>query len=115
MALKVMPATGGLGWAWCTPAWAVTARPTTSAVVAMVSTAVIQRRICRVRVIAVSFYSMRPRGPGNHRWFEAAAPADGAASPGRKTPARGPGVDRAASPAEVCPGREVGGLPPPEP
>src|SRR5215470_261976 len=55
MPLKAIPATGGLGWAWCTPAWAVMARPTTSAVAAMVSTAVIQRRICRVRVIAVSF------------------------------------------------------------
>src|SRR5262245_32200794 len=94
MALKVTPATGGLGWAWCTPAWAVTARPTTSAVAAMVSTAVIHRRIRRVSVIAVSFYSMRPPRPGDHQWFEAAAPADGAAAPGRKTPARGPGVDQ---------------------
>src|SRR5215813_2838611 len=72
MLLKMMPARGGLGWVWVTPAWAVMVRPTISAVAATVSTAVIQRRMRRV--IAISFCSMRPavcgslvvrsRGPG---------------------------------------------------
>src|SRR5262245_25123617 len=57
----MIPARGGLGWAWCTLAWAVMVRPTISAVAAMVMTAVIQRRIRRV--IAVSLLdASRGRG-----------------------------------------------------
>src|SRR5262245_63943128 len=84
-------------------------RPTISAVAATVSTAVIQRRIRRV--IAVSpLLDASPRS-ADQWWFEAAAPADGAASPGTKTPARRPDVDRAASLTEACPGSP----PPPDP
>src|SRR5215813_8219914 len=62
-------------------------RPTIRAVAATVSTAVIQRRMRRVRVIAVSFTRCVPRS-ADHWRFEAAALTDGAAAPGRKTPAR---------------------------
>src|SRR5215475_9736303 len=75
MPLKTIPARGGLGWAWFTPAWAVMVRPAVSAVAAaMVRTAVIQRRMRRV--IAVSFTRCGPRS-ADHRGFEAAATADG--------------------------------------
>src|SRR5215475_6129329 len=82
MPLKTIPARGGLGWAWFTPAWAVMVRPAISAVAAaMVRTAVIQRRMRRV--IAVSFTRCGPRS-ADHRGFEAAATADGCRSPGQK-------------------------------
>src|SRR5215468_6670371 len=113
MELKTIPASGGLGWVWCTAAWAVTVRPTISAVAAAtVRTAVIQRRMRRV--IAVSFPRCVPRS-ADHRWFEAATPADGSRVAGHEDARPRARVDRAASPAEVCPDREIGGLPPPGP
>jgi hypothetical protein len=60
--------------AWLTPAWAATVSPTISAVAAMLSTAVIQRRIRRV--IAASLIRWRPV-VRDHRCFEAAAAPDG--------------------------------------
>src|SRR5215468_4527075 len=67
MPLKTIPARGGLGWAWFTPAWAVMARPAISAVAAaMVRTAVIQRRMRRV--IAVSFTRCGPRTASRWRY-----------------------------------------------
>src|SRR5438034_6253170 len=84
MPLKVIPATGGLGWAWCTPAWAATARPTISAVAAIVRTAVIHSR--SRRVIATSFTRCVP-GSGiiggskpRRRWTGAASRAGRLAS-----------------------------------
>jgi len=50
-------------WAWLTPAWAATVRPTISAVAAMLSTAVIQRRIRRV--IVTSLIRLHPVVPGS--------------------------------------------------
>src|SRR6266516_5624736 len=74
MALKAIPARATWVWAWPTPAWAATVRPTISAVAAMLSTAVIQRRTRRV--IVTSLIRLRPV-VGDHRWFEAAAAPDG--------------------------------------
>src|SRR5262245_26850710 len=76
MPLKTTPASGGWGWAWLTPAWAATVRPTISAVAAMLSTAVIQRRIRRVIVTSLVRWHPVVR---DHRWFEAAAAPDGSA------------------------------------
>ncbi len=50
-------------WAWLTPAWAATVRPTISAVAAMLSAAVIQSRIRRV--IVTSLIRLRPAVPGS--------------------------------------------------
>src|SRR5262249_13400482 len=47
---------------WWTLAWAVTVRPTISVIVAMLSTAVIQRRARRV--IVTSLIGVASRGPG---------------------------------------------------
>src|SRR5215831_11619811 len=91
MPLRAIPARGGLGWAWCTPAWALMVRPTISAAVAaVVRAAVIQRRIRRV--IAVSFTRCVPAVCGS-LGFEATAPADGIS---RRRAARRPPACRAA-------------------
>src|SRR5215472_433056 len=88
MALRAIPARGGLGWAWLTLAWAVMVRPTISAAAAaVVMTAVIQRRMRRV--IAVSFTRCIPRS-ADHWGFEAAATADGCRTSGQED-ARPPG------------------------
>src|SRR6266576_3823316 len=63
MALRLIPAGGGWVGAWLTPAWAATARPTISAVAAMLSTAVIHRRIRRVMV--TSLVRLHPVVPGS--------------------------------------------------
>src|SRR5215470_115702 len=86
MALRAIPARGGWVWTWLTPAWAATVRPTISAVAAMLSIAVIQRRARRV--IVTSLIRLRPV-VRDHRWFGAAAPADGYRPPATATRARG--------------------------
>src|SRR6266516_4728592 len=63
MALRAIPARGGWVWAWLTPAWAATARPTISAVAAMLSTAVSHRRTRRVMV--TSLVRLHPVVPGS--------------------------------------------------
>src|SRR5215831_12241933 len=115
MALKVIPARGGLGWAWCTPAWAVTARPTTSAVAAMVNNAVIQRRIRRVSVIAVSFYSMCPRGPGITGGSKPRRRRMGSRVAGPEDARPRPGVDQEPDSVMMPAGTEASRLSPPEP
>src|SRR5437868_4591762 len=84
MPLKLTPASGGLGWAWFTPAWAATARPTISAITAIVRTAVIHSRTGRV--IATSFTRSFPCS-GIIGWFEAVAAADGYRSGTSSSPA----------------------------
>src|SRR6266566_37455 len=96
MALKAIPARATWVWAWPTPAWAATARPTISAVAAMLSTAVIQRR--SRRVIVTSLIRLHP-AVRDHRWFEAAAAADGYPPAGGHHPAPGDAAQQRRRPA----------------
>src|SRR5205809_382376 len=100
MPLRLIPARGGWVGVWLTPAWAATVRPTISAVAAMLSTAVIQRRIRRV--IVTSLIRLHP-AVRDHRWFEAAAAADGYPPAGGHHPAPARRCRAAAPPARRLP------------